>query len=363
MRPSMTLNTARIKTARKTVGLTQMETAKLVFPNSEERTRLVTYQRIERTGKTSPTTAKKIAECLKVDVDDLRHQEGRSNMLCWISQEEDGGEDDGDNKQQGIGATHSVLSLFWELERILKEHPSQRNHNSRWIIHARCDFDGDKFHLRIGRCPRSDDHRNKENGRYWSITIRFCKFDAEIGLRWCRADNFESDFIALRIKNLLFSYADIVVMNGKSFPPIGATACYHVTAYKTLIRDGEVSKLRGEKSLMGRYYFIHSLNKWFRDNPGATVHKIANGITIEQSAGLKSGVPNANKELEIENKISVRCGWFDSHTGAFEEAPWPEYDLTKLEEGDLVCLISDWPAEDDDAEIPTFEPEMIEVGE
>jgi DNA-binding XRE family transcriptional regulator len=87
MRPSEVLDPKRIKAARDAVGLTQMETAELVFPNSRGKTGIVSYQRIERTGKTSPKTAVKIAECLKVTVDDLRLNEDWANTLLWISHE------------------------------------------------------------------------------------------------------------------------------------------------------------------------------------------------------------------------------------------------------------------------------------
>lgn len=363
MRPSEVLDPKRIKTARDAVGLTQMETAELVFPKSQEKTRLVSYQRIERTGKTSPKTAVKIADCLKVTVDDLRLDEERENTLWWISHEEDGDENDGHTKQPGIGATHSGIGLFWELDRILKEYPLKFDHYGQWKIHAGCDFDGDKFHIRIGRRPRCVEHGTEEYGSCCSITIRSCEFDAERGLLWCKADEVLSGFIARRLKNLLFSHADFVAMNGNAFPPAGATACYYVVASRTLLREGKAFMLRGEKFLTGRYEFIHSLKEWLHYNSGATVHKMVNGLIIKQPAGLKSGWSNAKEPLEIDHQISVRYGWLDSDTGAFEEAPWPEYDRANLETGTFVCLLPDWPAENDEAEVPTFEPEMIEMRE
>ena len=363
MRPSEVLDPKRIKTAREAVGLTQMETAALVFPKSQEKTRLVTYQRIERTGKTSPKTAVKIADCLKVTVDDLRLDEKRANTLWWISHEEDGDEDDVDNKQPWIGATHGGVSLFWELDRILKEYPLKFDHYGQWKIHAGCDFDGDKFHIRIGRRTLYAEQGTEERGSCCSITIRSCEFDAEKGLLWCKADKFLSGFIERGIKNLLFSHADFLVMNGKAFPPVGAAICYHVGARKILLRDGKTVMLCGEKSLTGRYKFIQSLKEWLHNNPGAAVHKMVNGLIIKQSAGLKAGWSNAKEPPEFDHQISVRYGWLDSHTGAFEEAPWPEYDRANLVAGDFVCLRPDWPAENDEAEVPTFEPEMIEMGE
>lgn len=363
MRPSEVLDPKKIKTARHAVCLSQRETAKLVFPNSQEDTRLVTYQRIERTGKTSPQTAARIADRLKVAVDHLRPDEERANTLWWISHEVGGDEDDGNNKQPGIGATHDGADLFWGLECILKEYSLKFDQYGQRKIHARCDFDGDKFHIRIGRRTHCAGHGTEERGSSCSITIRSCGFDAQRGLLWCKADKILAEFIESGIKNLLFSHADSVVMNGKVFPPRGATACYHVAASKILLRDGNIVILRGEKSLTGRYEFIHSLTEWLHNNPGTSVNKMVNGLIIKRPSGLKAGRSNAKEPQEIDHQISVRYGWLDGQTGAFEEAPWPEYDRANLEAAKFVCLRPDWPAENDDAEVPTFEPELVEMGE
>ena len=361
MRPSEVLDPKRIKAARDAVRLTQSETAALVFPKGQENTRLVSYQRIERTGKTSPKTATKIAECLKVTVDDLRLDEKRENPLWWISHEENGDEDVGHNKQLGIGAAHSGISLFWELDRILREYPFKFDHYGRWKIHAWCDFDGDKFHIRIGRRRHCEGNGTEDYGNVCSIIIRSCEFNTDRGLLWRKVDEVFIGFIESRIKNLLFSHADFVVMNGNSFPPADAAACYHVLASKILMRDGKAFVLRGEKNLTGRYEFIHSLKEWLHYNSGATVHKMVNGLIITQLASLKAGLSDAEEPLEIDHRISVRYGWLDSHSGAFEEAPWPEYDRANLEKGTFICLRTDWPDENDEVEIPIFEPEMIEI--
>jgi hypothetical protein len=47
----------------------------------------------------------------------------------------------------------------------------------------------------------------------------------------------------------------------------------------------------------------------------------------------------------------------------FEEAPWPDYDRANLVVREFICLLPDWPGENDDVEVPIFAPELIEMGE
>jgi len=363
MRPSEVLDPKRIKAARDAVGLTQMETAELVFPNSRGKTGTVSYQRIERTGKTSPKTAVKIAGCLNVTVDDLRPGQEWANTLWWISHEEVDGEGGEDGNRPEIGATHDGGSLSWELDRILKEYPLKFDHYGPWKVYAKCDFDGSAFHIRMSRRTNSADNRSVAHGICSSITIRSCKFHRQKGLLWCKPNEYLFEFIEKQIKNLLFSNADFVVMNGKAFPPHDVTACYYVAAHKSILRDGKIIIFRGKRLLMGRCQFICSFKEWLDNNPGAAVHKIVNGLTINPSADLKAGSSNAREPMEIDHQISVRYGWLDTNSGAFEEAPWPDYDRANLVVRKFIGLLPDIPGEIDDAEVLAFEPEMFEIGE
>lgn len=360
MRPSEVLDPKRIQAARNAVGLTQKETAELVFPNSRGKTTIVSYQRIERTGKTSPKTAVKIAQCLKVTVDDLRLNEDWANTLLWISHEEvvDGESQDG--KRPEIGATHSSVGLCWELDQIHKEYPLKFDQYGQWKIHGSCDFDGAKFHIGISRRWPRPGHESEEVATFYSITIRFCIFDEAKGLFWFKPIEYFSNLIKQQIKSFLFSKTDAVVMNGQAFPPSGVTPCYFIEAGKGIQDEGTVVILSGKKSIIGRYKFIQSLKEWLQNNPGAVIQKTANGLLIKPSPGLKAARPTANEPLEIYHEMSVRYGWLDSQTEVFEEMPWPDYDRANLVVREFICLSPDWPGENDDVEVPIFVPELTE---
>jgi hypothetical protein len=233
----------------------------------------------------------------------------------------------------------------------------------QWKIHGSCDFDGAKFHIGIGRRRHRPGHESEEPATFYSITIRSCIFDEEKGLLWCKPAEYFSELIEQQIKSFLFSKTDAVVMNGQDFPPSGATPCYFVDARKRILDEGTVVILRGEKSITGRYKFIQSLKEWLQNNPGAVIQKMANGLLLKPSSGLKAARSTATEPLEIYHEISVRYGWIDSQTGVFEEAPWPDYDRANLVVREFICLLPDWPGENDDVEVPIFAPELIEMGE
>lgn len=362
MRPSEVLDPKRIKSARIAVGLTLKETAELVFPNSRGQTTIVSYQRIERTGKTSPKTAVKIAECLKVTVDDLRPNEDWANTLLWIGHKEVVNGDSQDGKRPEIGATHSGVSLPWELELIHKEYPLKFDQYGQWKIHGSYDFDGAKFHIGIGRGWHRPGHESEEAATFYSITIRFCIFDEAKGLLLCKQCEYFVDHIKQQIKSFLFSKTDTVLLNGQAFPPSGVTPCYFIEADKGIWDKGTVVNLSGKKSITGRYKFILSLTEWLQNNPSAVIQKTANGLLVKPSPSLKVARPTANEPLEIYHEMSVRYGWLDSQTEVFEEAPWPDYDRANLVARKFIFLSPDCLGENDDVEIPVFAPKLIEKG-
>lgn len=200
MKTHVALEPERIRHYRKHLQLTQQGLASRLAKHSgashESLSRMV--QKWEQTGKVSPQHARHLAKALEVTVEDLQDPAGDLAGGWWIRQYP--------SPPALVGQVLPSVAVVTDAVREIV---------SGWRLGiagelATVEFESDK------RCSRIS---TKDFGFDRSVELRRVRTGSPLGLTWATAEAFERETLEASIRDVLFDYAALVIINGKHFPP------------------------------------------------------------------------------------------------------------------------------------------------
>jgi hypothetical protein len=310
MKPQIQLDPELLKHYRDKNDLTQTELADAVIGkpgdwDDKKASRLSTYHFIEKTGRTSPARAERIALVLGCTVQDLQNPTDALDRPWWVEFA------DPVNYELGVvvlgsqGAIHRIEQAWPKtLERLLE--------GGKEII-AKLVTDEKHYRLDVGS-PDID--------YTWKAVFCACSLSKETGIRWDFANKWERDFLRITIKDQLFSHADTVWMDEQRYPPIGSTEVIQNIVHEEL---NAFHPVMGSSPITQLFYSWQDFYVSFRDfsenfpESCFSFKFIANGFEILLS---QVDTKRRSSQPRITKRFSIKQGWMNAE-GGFEEGPFP----------------------------------------
>ena len=218
MKPRIELNPKAIRHFRERLKWSQKKAAECLRKTSKQKDEslIAMYQRIERTGITSPRTAEKLAEHFTVSVEELQGSlpDDERFGLWWMEDGEIG---------QGPGILTNRIGMLSSLRNETAMHELSRPKGES--VHAHVDIGSTWCSLTL---PRHMWFSGDIPRLTWMIHPAR-RTDA--GVAFVRFTELELEDITPIVKEIAFSVADTVSFNGVQTPPEFATVGYLVNRY------------------------------------------------------------------------------------------------------------------------------------
>jgi transcriptional regulator with XRE-family HTH domain len=365
MRPSVQLDPSRLKLYRLAASLTQRQLAILAFDLVSEKHsgsdhREDMYHKIEKAGRTSPQRARRLADALKITLDDLLPDAKEIKTLWWISASIN--EDlllyskdslrDSKNLELALGSTvYGVVAAIAEIKTHWFNNCAKSIRYGH-IISADANFGSSEFRIEIR-------HYNENKQRLiqrHTFVARPIIFAQEKGVLWRDANELEKSSFSASIRDFLFSCVHTVSIDGAMFPPDEFKQYYQVKFTELVIcNQDEIQKMEGIRYFASTDELYFSIGEWLHsdDNKFVNFTESVHGINV---VAQKATITDKNSTLLCKNILILR-GWIDAGE-KFCIGPWPISDRKPLVDGQVPHRNARLLFRPDTPAIP-FKPDLI----
>ena len=252
------------------------------------------YERIERTGITSPRTAGLLASHLRVTIDELQGAIKSEDVqgIWWLESRSDAG---GGVLLPGLAAVQ---------DRLLTKTESSE---SRFIrggmpIHAKVQMDSNEGRLTLSQ-PDVDDLPERF---WWSLRLAD---RTETGISWIEFTKVELEHIRMLMLEQAYRLADTVDLEGAQIPPEGAALGYEVRRV-----DSDQSKSMETRLRIRHYHSLASLKRsLLRDFAALAGHR----FHLDESGDSVTVAP-----LDDGQMYSISRVFQPNGADEYRRAPW-----------------------------------------